>query len=405
MKTVTIYTDGACSGNPGPGGWGAILQYGEFKKELSGGEAETTNNRMELTGVIAALEAVREPCVVELYSDSKYVIDALSKGWAKGWKAKGWIKPDRKPALNPDLWERLLELCEYHTVHLHWVKGHADNEFNNRCDELAVMESQKFRQEKEAEGPEEDEEEIPELERVTERIYMLPGEDFAGRDRPFLYYIRGDKLRLAVDAGNSPHHVKTFYAALKAAGHPAPDITVVTHWHWDHSFGLRAVKGLTLATRATNEELRRIRKWEWDEDSMATRLSTGEDIPACNECICREYADPQTIHVTTARMEIEGPLAIDLGGVTCRLLPQDSPHSRDGLFVYIPEERALAVGDGESGDYYELEGGYAPERLEALLSFLESLDYDLALPGHRAPWTKEEQLSTLCEMQKNAAGT
>ena len=145
MKTVTIYTDGACSGNPGPGGWGAILMYGEHKKELSGGEARTTNNRMELTGVITALEALKEPCVVELYSDSKYVIDGLGKGWAKGWRARGWIKSDKKPALNPDLWGRLLDLCEVHTVNLHWIKGHAENEFNNRCDQLAVAESQKYK--------------------------------------------------------------------------------------------------------------------------------------------------------------------------------------------------------------------------------------------------------------------
>lgn len=144
MKTVTIYTDGACSGNPGPGGWGAILIYGEHRKELSGGEARTTNNRMELTGVIAALEALKEPCVVELYSDSKYVIDGLGKGWAKSWRARGWVKSDKKPALNPDLWGRLLDLCEKHTVKLHWVKGHAENEFNNRCDQLAVAESQKY---------------------------------------------------------------------------------------------------------------------------------------------------------------------------------------------------------------------------------------------------------------------
>ena len=145
MKTVTIYTDGACSGNPGPGGWGAILMYGPHKKELSGGEAQTTNNRMELTGVITALEALKEPCTVELYSDSKYVIDALEKGWARGWRARGWVKGDKKPALNPDLWARLLELCEYHTVNLHWVKGHASNPYNNRCDELAVAESRKFK--------------------------------------------------------------------------------------------------------------------------------------------------------------------------------------------------------------------------------------------------------------------
>lgn len=145
LKKVTIYTDGACSGNPGPGGWGAILQYGRFKKELSGGEAQTTNNRMELTGVITALEALKEPCEVDLYSDSKYVIDGLGKGWARGWKAKGWIKADKKPALNPDLWDRLLALYDYHTVVLHWVKGHAENEYNNRCDELAVAESQKYK--------------------------------------------------------------------------------------------------------------------------------------------------------------------------------------------------------------------------------------------------------------------
>ena len=138
MKTVYIYTDGACSGNPGPGGWGAILRYGGREKELSGGEAQTTNNRMELTGVIAALEALREPCRVELYSDSKYVVDALDKGWTEKWRAKGWKKPDKKPALNPDLWERLLALAEAHELHCHWVKGHAENEFNNRCDALAV---------------------------------------------------------------------------------------------------------------------------------------------------------------------------------------------------------------------------------------------------------------------------
>jgi len=144
MKQVKIYTDGACSGNPGPGGWGAILMYQDFRKELSGGEPHTTNNRMELMGAISALEALKEPCQVALYSDSKYVIDGLAKGWAKGWRAKGWIKSDKKPALNPDLWGRLLDLYDYHTVALHWVKGHADNPYNNRCDELAVAESKKF---------------------------------------------------------------------------------------------------------------------------------------------------------------------------------------------------------------------------------------------------------------------
>ena len=144
MKTVTIYTDGACSGNPGPGGWGAILSYNGIEKELSGGEKQTTNNRMELTGVISALSALKEPCIVELWSDSKYVIDALEKGWAQGWRKRGWVKSDKKPALNPDLWERLLDLTEKHEMHYHWVKGHADNEKNNRCDEMAVEQRDYF---------------------------------------------------------------------------------------------------------------------------------------------------------------------------------------------------------------------------------------------------------------------
>ncbi|MCD7902656.1 MAG: ribonuclease HI [Oscillospiraceae bacterium] len=144
MKQVMVYTDGACSGNPGPGGWGAILRYKDMEREMSGGEAKTTNNRMELLGVISALETLKEPCIVELWSDSRYVIDGLQKGWAVSWRRRGWIKSDKKPALNPDLWERLLELTERHEMHYHWVKGHADNPYNNRCDRLAVAAREKF---------------------------------------------------------------------------------------------------------------------------------------------------------------------------------------------------------------------------------------------------------------------
>ena len=123
-----------------------MLKYGAHEKELSGGAAETTNNRMELTAVIEALKLLKEPCAVELYSDSRYVIDALEKRWVYGWKEKGWIKADRKPALNVDLWEILLPLIAKHEVRYHWVKGHAENEYNNRCDAMAVAESQKYKQ-------------------------------------------------------------------------------------------------------------------------------------------------------------------------------------------------------------------------------------------------------------------
>ena len=145
MKHVNVYTDGACSGNPGPGGWGAVLEYNGQRREMSGGERETTNNRMELTGVIEALRAPKEPCDVTLVSDSKYVIDALTKGWARSWRARGWVKSDKKPALNSDLWAVLLELCERHTVHCQWIKGHAGHPENERCDAMAVAEAAKFK--------------------------------------------------------------------------------------------------------------------------------------------------------------------------------------------------------------------------------------------------------------------
>ena len=143
MTKVIIYTDGACSGNPGPGGWGAILKYGEKMKEMSGGEAETTNNRMELTGVIASLSALKEPCAVTLYTDSQYIVNAINEGWLKSWIAKGW-KRKTGPVKNPDLWQKVYDLLQIHTVEFIWVKGHAENPFNNRCDELAVAESKKF---------------------------------------------------------------------------------------------------------------------------------------------------------------------------------------------------------------------------------------------------------------------
>ena len=135
---MEIFTDGACSGNPGPGGWGAILRFGKHEKELSGGEKETTNNRMELTAVIRALEALKEPCEVTLTTDSRYVADGLEKGWARSWQQNGWRKADKKPALNPDLWERLLQLTDTHEVTVCWIKGHAGHPENERCDALAT---------------------------------------------------------------------------------------------------------------------------------------------------------------------------------------------------------------------------------------------------------------------------
>jgi ribonuclease HI len=145
MKHLEIFTDGACSGNPGPGGWGAVLRYQGFEKELSGGEKETTNNRMELTAIIEALSCLKEPCSVTLTTDSKYAADGITKGWARSWQKNGWKKADKKPALNADLWERLLQLLDTHKVEIVWVKGHAGHPENERCDKLATTAIEKYR--------------------------------------------------------------------------------------------------------------------------------------------------------------------------------------------------------------------------------------------------------------------
>ena len=144
MKKVVLYTDGACSGNPGPGGYGAVLIYGGVEKEIFGGEKSTTNNKMEMMAVIKGLEALKEPCEVEVYSDSAYIVNAIEQGWIESWKKNGWRKADKKPVKNVDLWEKLLELMDKHKVIFKKVKGHADDEYNNRCDRIAVREREKF---------------------------------------------------------------------------------------------------------------------------------------------------------------------------------------------------------------------------------------------------------------------
>lgn len=145
MKNVDIYTDGSCKINPGPGGWAAILVYGSAEREICGGEADTTNNRMELKAVINALKMLKEPCSVRITTDSRYVADGIGKGWAASWKKRGWKKADKSPALNPELWDELLGLCEKHDVSFEWVKGHAGHLYNERCDTLAQTEAEKYR--------------------------------------------------------------------------------------------------------------------------------------------------------------------------------------------------------------------------------------------------------------------
>ena len=145
MSVLQFYTDGACSGNPGAGGWGAILRYGTHEKELSGAEALTTNNRMELTAVIQALRALKTPCEVQLTTDSRYVVDAITKGWVYGWQKKGWIRGKNEPVKNVDLWQQLLPLLKIHQVTFHWVRGHQGHPENERCDRLSVLSIEQIR--------------------------------------------------------------------------------------------------------------------------------------------------------------------------------------------------------------------------------------------------------------------
>lgn len=152
MKNVTIYTDGACSGNPGLGGWAAILMYKSVQKEIAGNAEDTTNNRMEITAAMMALKALKESCAVDIYTDSAYLCDTFSKGWIFNWVRKGWKKADNKPVENQDLWQQMFELSKKHSIMWHKVKGHADNEYNNRCDQLARNEIKKLRKEKETEA-------------------------------------------------------------------------------------------------------------------------------------------------------------------------------------------------------------------------------------------------------------
>jgi len=146
LKKVELFCDGACSGNPGEGGWGTILRYRGHEKELSGGEMQTTNNRMELTAVIRGLSSLKEKCEVTVCTDSRYVVDGISLGWARSWRANGWRKKDRKPALNPDLWGELLDLLDKHEVTFVWIKGHDGHPENERCDKLAVSEWKKLQE-------------------------------------------------------------------------------------------------------------------------------------------------------------------------------------------------------------------------------------------------------------------
>ena len=229
--------------------------------------------------------------------------------------------------------------------------------------------------------------------KVSQHIYALPQQE--EKDRPYLYYIYGKNSSLAVDAGSSPAHVKEFYQALRQEGLPLPQRTVLTHWHWDHSFGLCAVQGETWATEKTNAQLQKVQKWKWMPEDMARREESGEDTAFCHHYIRLEYPELSEIQVVPAKRAIHEEEVCDLGEVHCRLLLRDTPHSRDALLVLVPEDRALLVGDASGVDFYDYHASYDPERLKNWIHWLEGLDFSLFLSGHRPPQSKQQELEWL----------
>ena len=233
---------------------------------------------------------------------------------------------------------------------------------------------------------------MPRLQRLSERIYVLPFTKEA--DRPNLFYLCGDDFSVAVDAGNSAAHVRAFYDAILAEGLPLPTLTLITHWHWDHTFGIHAVCGQTLASERTNEKLAAAADWVWTREAMDARERTGEDIPFCSEHIRVEYPDLSAIRVQPAEESVTGTRRIDAGNLPIELTVRDSPHSRDAMLLFLPTEGALFVSDADCEDFYH-GGVYDPARLSDFIGFLESTPYTRHFLGHAEEETKEAALKRL----------
>ena len=232
-----------------------------------------------------------------------------------------------------------------------------------------------------------------ELRKISDRMYYLPAEERT--DRPVLGYIRGDEYSLVVDAGNSSDHVDKFYSELRDSGLRLPDFTVITHWHWDHSFGMNKVSGRTIASYLTNEKLAEVQKWEWTDEAMKKRLQSGEDIEFCDQCIRLEYPDRNMIKVVTADIIFTGTISLDLGRIQCEIREFTSTHSNDSVLVHVPAERIAFIGDAESGDFYQNDGGYDKSKLEEMIIVLEEIDAEIIIPGHDNPQPKVVVLNYL----------
>ena len=230
------------------------------------------------------------------------------------------------------------------------------------------------------------------LRKLSEHLYVYDFEKET--DRPNLYYIKGRDYSVAVDAGNSRKHLESFYAAVEDAGFDMPRYTVISHWHWDHTFGLCALKGTSISSKLTHKYLAKVMRWKWVLPLMLERLKTGEEIAFCHDNIIREYPDLSEIRVVNTMETIDSQKTLDLGDIEVQLIPRPSTHSLDSTFVYLPSERSLIVEDADCEDFYH-GGVYDQKRLKEMIEFFEALDYDWHYLGHADRESKAQALERL----------
>ena len=234
------------------------------------------------------------------------------------------------------------------------------------------------------------------LKKITDRVYCLPHDPET--DRPVLGYIRGDKYALAIEAGNSQDHVYEFYEELRKMGLKEPNYTAITHWHWDHTFGMHAISGQSIVCLDTNEKLKEVSQWGWSSQEMSARLESGAEIEFCDQYIKVEYEDPKDIKVVTSDIVFDGKLTIDLGGVHCILSQVVAPHSKDSVLAYIPEEKTLFVGDAEYEDFYDCDGIYDKESVASYTETIKGIEFDHYIKSHHTFETKEDALIRLQDL-------
>ena len=239
------------------------------------------------------------------------------------------------------------------------------------------------------------------MRQLTDHIYCMDAD--AATDQPFVYYVKGSRFSLLVDAGNSPENYYRLLSELDAAGLKKPDLAVLTHWHWDHTFGVCAVECPVIASDETDRILKRVQTWKWDDASMRKRLETGEDIPFTYDCMKIQYPDTEKILVKRPDITFESDMKIDLGGVTCILHHRDSPHTRDAVMIAVREDGVLIGGDAHYEDYYDNDSRYDRQRLADFIQYLTEEPFILYLKGHDEPGIrKEELISFLTDQTANA---